>query len=86
VIIDRFKVYKKVVKKMFPNALIILDKFHLIAEVNSALDKVRKRLQKEKMGKRYGGVLRFESKLRQAYRLKERFRKGLDKRICGRDK
>jgi len=105
VIIDRFKPYKKVVKEMFRNALIIPDKFHLIAEVNSALDRVRKRIQKEKVekkgkreswwkgwmkkeefsaeereGKRIWGVLRFEPKLRRAYRLKEGFREALEKR------
>uniref|UniRef100_A0A7C3UR54 Transposase IS204/IS1001/IS1096/IS1165 DDE domain-containing protein n=1 Tax=candidate division WOR-3 bacterium TaxID=2052148 RepID=A0A7C3UR54_UNCW3 len=39
----RFKVYKKVAKEIFPNTLIIPDKSHLVAEVNSALDKVQKR-------------------------------------------
>jgi transposase len=51
----RFKVYKKVAKEIFPNTLIIPDKPHLVAEVNSALDKVRKRLRrrgKESWGKR----------------------------------
>ena len=42
----RFKVYKKVAKEIFPNALIIPDKSHLVAEVNSALDKVQKRLRR----------------------------------------
>ena len=54
VIIDRFKVYKKVAKEMFPNALIIPDNSHLVARVNSALDKVRKNLQKEKREIGYG--------------------------------
>lgn len=54
VIIDRWKPFKKVAKELFPNALIIPNKFHLVSEVNRALDLVRKRVQKEGKRKELG--------------------------------
>lgn len=45
VIIDRWKAFKKVVEEVFPNADIVANRFHLVQDVNRALDKVRKRLQ-----------------------------------------
>lgn len=46
VIMDMWQSYYDVCKTMFPNAKIIIDKYHYIRQVYWALDRVRKRVQK----------------------------------------
>ena len=46
VIMDMWESYYDVCKSMFPNAKIIIDKYHYIRQVYWALDRVRKRVQK----------------------------------------
>ena len=38
---DMWKAYKKVIKEKVPKALHILDRFHIVANLNKALDKIR---------------------------------------------
>jgi len=45
VVIDRSKVYRKAVKEILPSAKIVVDKYHLVQDVNKALDQLRKRCQ-----------------------------------------
>lgn len=46
VVMDMWKNYYDVCKAMFPNAKIVIDKYHYIRQVYWALDRVRKRVQK----------------------------------------
>lgn len=46
VAVDRWKPFRKAIKKHCPQAAIIYDKFHLIGDCNEAVDKVRKRLMR----------------------------------------
>lgn len=46
VVMDMWESYYDVCKAMFPNAKIIIDKYHYIRQVYWALDRVRKRVQK----------------------------------------
>jgi transposase len=39
---DMWSPYKAVAEEVFPNAQIVVDKFHLVSAVNKALDKLRK--------------------------------------------
>jgi len=39
--------YTELVKSLFPNASIIIDKYHFIRQVTWAIENVRKRLQKQ---------------------------------------
>jgi transposase len=47
VVIDMSRVYRDVVKTCFPNAKIVIDKFHVIRQVLWAFDRVRKEEQKK---------------------------------------
>lgn len=47
VVIDLSTLFRSVVKKLFPEAKIIADKFHVIRVVINSLENVRKRIQKE---------------------------------------
>ena len=40
--VDLWKPYLKIVHQYFPNAKIVLDKFHLIGQLNEAIDTIRK--------------------------------------------
>lgn len=42
---DMWSPYKAVAKTVFPNAQIVVDKFHLVTAINKALDKLRKKEQ-----------------------------------------
>lgn len=44
---DMNTVYKNLAKEYFPNATIVIDKFHVVRYVTWALENVRKRIQKE---------------------------------------
>ena len=44
---DMWSPYKSVAKTVFPNAKIVVDKFHLVAKMNKALDEIRKKVQNE---------------------------------------
>lgn len=46
VVMDMWSTYYDVCRMMFPNAQIIIDKYHYIRQVYWALDRVRKRVQK----------------------------------------
>lgn len=45
-IMDMWEPYKDIALTLFPNAMIIIDKYHYIRQVYWALDKVRKRMEK----------------------------------------
>lgn len=46
VAVDRWKPFRKAIKKHCPQAAIIYDKFHIIGDCNDAVDAVRKRLMR----------------------------------------
>jgi transposase len=46
VAIDMWPAYRDLAKKYFPNAIIVIDKFHVIKMGNEAVDKVRRALRK----------------------------------------
>ena len=46
VVMDMWGTYYDICKTLFPNAIIIIDKYHYIRQVYWALDRVRKRVQK----------------------------------------
>lgn len=45
-VMDMNKSYKTIAEELFPNATIVIDKFHVVRYVNWALENVRKRVQK----------------------------------------
>ena len=47
VVMDMWEPYKDLAKFYFPNAIIVIDKYHYIRQVYWALDRVRKRVQKQ---------------------------------------
>lgn len=47
VIMDMNRVYRDLAKEYFPNATIVIDKFHVVRYVTWALENVRKRIQKQ---------------------------------------
>lgn len=46
-VMDMNYAYKEIAKQCFPNATIVIDKFHVVRYVNWALENVRKRVQKQ---------------------------------------
>jgi len=55
---DMWKPYLKVIKKKAPQALHILDRFHIMANVNKAIDKVRAEEQRKLLDDGYEPVLK----------------------------
>lgn len=51
VTMDFAPVYAKAVESVLPDALIVIDKFHAVQDVNRCLDNLRKRIQKEHLAK-----------------------------------
>ncbi len=47
VIMDMWEPYKDIVKAFFPKATIVIDKYHYVRQVNWAVDKARKKAQKQ---------------------------------------
>ena len=47
IVMDLSKIFRSVAHTLFPNAIIIADKFHVIRVVINSLENVRKRIQKE---------------------------------------
>lgn len=47
IVMDMNKVYKELAKDYFPQATIVIDKFHVVRYVTWALENVRKRVQKQ---------------------------------------
>jgi len=45
-IMDMNKAYRTIAEELFPNATIVIDKFHVVRYANWALENVRKRVQK----------------------------------------
>lgn len=45
--IDMWKPYRTAVYELIPDAIVIVDKFHVIKEINNALDKIRKRVHED---------------------------------------
>lgn len=54
---DMWKAYLKVIRKKLPNALHILDRFHIVAMLNKAVDEVRRSEAKRLKSQGYEGVL-----------------------------
>lgn len=44
---DMWKTYINVSKECFPNAIIVIDRFHVVKSLNEVLDKIRKKLRKD---------------------------------------
>ncbi len=55
---DMWKAYLKVIAKKANNAINVLDRFHIMAHMNKAIDKVRAAESKELIGKGYNPVLK----------------------------
>ena len=55
---DMWKPYLKVIKKRLPAALHVLDRFHIVANLNKALDQVRAREARKMVADGYEPVLR----------------------------
>lgn len=47
IVIDMWRSYYTVLRQVFPNALILIDRFHMVRQVMWGLENVRKRVQKE---------------------------------------
>lgn len=47
IVIDMWRPYYSLMKDLFPNATIIIDRFHYVRQCTWALEKVRKRIQKQ---------------------------------------
>ncbi len=47
IVIDMWRSYYCVLRKIFPNAVILIDRFHMVRQVMWSLENVRKRVQKE---------------------------------------
>lgn len=47
VVIDMWRPYYSVLRKVFPNAMILIDRFHMVRQAIWSLEAVRKRIQKE---------------------------------------
>jgi len=47
IVIDMYSPYISLIKKMFPNAVIIIDKFHLVQLISTSLNKTRINLMKK---------------------------------------
>ena len=45
VCVDRWGGFKKVIEEVFPNALIVIDRFHGMKLVNSSLNELRLKLE-----------------------------------------
>ena len=54
---DMWKAYLKVIRKKLPNALHILDRFHIVAMLNKAVDEVRRNEAKQLKAQGYESVL-----------------------------
>ena len=48
IVIDMYSPYISLIKKMFPNADIIIDEFHIIQLISTSLNKTRINLMKKK--------------------------------------
>ena len=46
-IMDRNRLYRDLAKDYFPNATIVINKFHVVRYASWALENVRKRIQKD---------------------------------------
>ena len=55
---DMWKAYIKVIKKKIPNALHILDRFHIVAMLNKAVDEVRRDEVKQLKAEGYDEILK----------------------------
>ena len=45
-VMDMYKVYKDIAKRLLPNATIVIDKFHVVKQVTGATERVRVRVQR----------------------------------------
>jgi len=61
-----WKAYIKVVKKKVPQAVHILDRFHIVANLNKALNEVRAEEAKSLKQKGYEAVLKGSQSLRKS--------------------
>lgn len=56
--LDMWQPFVRAVKQILPQALVVIDRFHVIKEANAALDKVRKRVIKSLRSKKKKEVLK----------------------------
>jgi len=47
IVIDMWRTYYTVLRQVFPNAIILIDRFHFVRQAVWSLENVRKRIQKE---------------------------------------
>ncbi len=75
---DMWKPYVELAKVFFPNANIIIDKYHFIRQVTWAIEKVRKRLQRSMSDR----LRRYYNRSRKLILTRYRKLKEEDKRAC----
>jgi transposase len=79
VAMDMWKPYKQVINAIFPNALIVVDKFHVVRMANQAMEGVRIRLSKDRVKAIGKDWMRRKSLLRMRYKnLDERGKYNVD--------
>ena len=79
VVMDMWRPYKQVVNAVFPNASIVVDKFHVVRMANQAMEGVRIRLSKDRVKAIGKDWMRRKSLLRMRYRdLDERGKYNVD--------
>lgn len=66
--IDMWRPYKKVVNTIFPNAVVVVDKFHVVRMANQAMEGVRVRLSKDRVKAIGRDWMRRKSLLRMRYK------------------
>ncbi|WP_252509287.1 ISL3 family transposase [Acinetobacter colistiniresistens] len=65
---DMWRPYKKVVNTIFPNAVIVIDKFHVVRMANQAMEGMRVRLSKDRVKAIGRAWMRRKSLLRMRYK------------------
>lgn len=79
VAMDMWKPYKQVINAVFPDALIVVDKFHVVRMANQAMEGVRVRLSKDRVKAIGRDWMRRKSLLRMRYKnLDERGKYNVD--------
>lgn len=48
-VMDMWRGYRSIIYKVFPNAVIVVDKFHVVRMANEAVDKIRLKLSKDRV-------------------------------------
>lgn len=96
--VDMWGGFPKVVREVFPNAQLVVDRFHVMQALTKELNTIRKQTRVTEQGARFlilkngvdleeadreklGRILKLSRRLREAYELKEDFRKIYEKQL-----